>query len=384
MNPAATPHPAASAAWKMLELAQAGLMLPLIDVETAAWVLGLHGHATPPLPEPAHTHARLAAALASGNATQATALLHDRLPRPGMERLLIHACHLGGHRHADALLDVALAHPATWFNGAMLASTSRPAELLARLDVSRGQPLSMPDIVTIAELVLRSLDAGQPCPAAEALWLPLAEAPDALARHPQFRTAHLRFLARRDPASARARLQHYAETYPRSDLYIGAVAVLARLLLADPAAAVALVAASDEEADVSVWLPALCWGFELPAAAHPLVTRLLDSTDPETGLDLVTALARTPNVTWLERAWQNTEGLADRDERIVRAIGPALMQLHAAGLDDQADTLTSLADKWLRDARVIDGQLPATGLLRVLGAPGLPPLVPWVQGFDLP
>ena len=59
------------------------------------------------------------------------------------------------------------------------------------------------------------------------------------------------------------------------------------------------------------------------------------------------------------------------------------MQLHAAGLDDQADTLTGLADKWLGDARVIDGQLPATGLLRVLGAPGLPPLVPWGKGLDL-
>ncbi|WP_153159596.1 hypothetical protein [Zoogloea sp. 1C4] len=384
MNPAATPHPAITAAWKMLELARAGFALPVIDVETAAWVLGLHGEVTPPLPEPAHTHARLAAALAADDAAKATALLHDRLPRPGMERLLIHACHLGGHRHADALLDVALAHPAAWFNGAMLAGTSRPAELLARLDVSRGQPLSMPDIVTIAELVLRGLDAGQPCPAAEALWQPLADAPDALARHPQFRTAHLRFLARRDPASARTQLLRYAETYPRSDLYVGAVAVLARLLATDPAAAVALVAASDEEADVSVWLPALCWRFELPAAAHPLVTRLLDSTDPETGLDLVTALARTPNVAWLQRAWKNTEGLADRDERIVRAIAPALMQLHAAGLTAQADTLTSLADEWLGDARVIDGQLPATGLLRVLGAPGLPPLVPWGKGFALP
>lgn len=372
------------AARNMLELVKQGLALDVIDVETAGWLIGLHGEALPPLPEPAATHARLAASLAAGDTATAVALLHDRLPKPGNERLLIHACHLGGHAHADALLDVALAHPAAWFNGAMLATTSRPQQLLARLDVSRGLPMSMPDIVTIAELVLRGLDAGEPCPAAEALWQPLADAPDALARHPQFRTAHLRYLARHDPASARIRLLRYADTYPRSDLYIGAVAVLARLLVADPAAAVALVAASDEEADVSVWLPALCWGFELPAAAHPVVSRLLDSTDPETGLDLVTALARTPEVTWLQRAWQNTEGLADRDERIVRALAPALMQLHAAGLTAQAGTLTGLADEWLGDARVIDNQLPATGLLRVLGAPGLPPLVPWGKGFALP
>lgn len=372
------------AARNMLELVKQGLALDVIDVETAGWLIGLHGEALPPLPEPAATHARLAASLAAGDTASAVALLHDRLPKPGNERLLIHACHLGGHAHADPLLDVALAHPAAWFNGAMLATTSRPQQLLARLDVSRGLPMSMPDIVTIAELVLRGLDAGEPCPAAEALWQPLTDAPDALARHPQFRTAHLRYLARHDPASARIRLLRYADTYPRSDLYVGAVAVLARLLATDPAAAVALVAASDEEADVSVWLPALCWGFELPAAAHPVVSRLLDSTDPETGLDLVTALARTPEVTWLQRAWQNTEGLADRDERVVRALAPALMQLHAAGLTAQADRLTGLADEWLGDARVIDNQLPATGLLRVLGAPGLPPLVPWGKGFALP
>ncbi len=384
MTPAAASHPATTAARQMLELARTGFALPLIDVETAAWVLGLYGETTPPLPEPADTHARLAAALAADHAAQAAALLHDRLPRPGMERLLIHACHLGGHGYADLLLDVALAHPAAWFNGAMLASTSRPAELLARLDVSRGQPLSMPDIVTVAELVLRGVDAGQPNRAAEALWQPLADAPDALARHSQFRTAHLRFLARRDPEAARTRLLHYAETYPRSDLYVGAVAVLARLLAIDPTGAVALVASADEEADVSVWLPALCWHFKLPEAAHPLVNRLLDATDPETGLDLVTALARTPEPTLLQRAWHSTESLEDRAERVVRAVAPALMQLHAAGLNRQAEALTRLADEWLGETLIIDGQLPATGLLHVLGAPALPPLVPWGKGFDLP
>lgn len=371
-------------ALQMLEQVRHGLVLPVIDVETAAWVIGLHGEATPRLPEPADTHARLAAALAAGDAAQATALLDDRLCRPGMEGLLIHACHLGGHLLAEALLDVALSHPGAWFNGAMLAGTRRPAELLARLDVSRGQPLSMPDIVTIAELVLRGLDAGRPSPAAEALWQPLADSPDAQARHPQFRTAHLRFLARRDPESACTRLLRYADTYARSDLYVGAIAVLARLLATDADAAVALVESADQEADVSVWMPVLCWRFELPEAARPLVSRLLDSTDPETALELVTALARTHDVKWLQRAWQNTQGLADRDERLVRAIAPALMQLHAAGLAGQADTLKGLADEWLGDARVIDGRFPATGLLRVLGAPGLPPLVPWGKGFALP
>jgi len=372
------------AARNMLEFVQHGLILDVIDVETAAWLIGLHGDALPLLPEPAATHAGLAASLAADDTAGATTLLHDSLPQPGNESLLIHACHLGGHAHADALLDVALTHPDAWFNGAMLASTSRPRQLLARLDVARGLPISMPDIVTIAELVLRGRDTGIPCPRAEALWQPLADSPGALARHAQFRTAHLRFLARSNPQAARASLLQYARTTPRSELFIGAVAVLARLLDTDPAAATALVASTDDEADLCAWLPALCWRFELPEAARPLVAHLLDATDPETGLDLLTALARTPEVDGLYRAWRNTEGLEDRDERVVRAVAPALMQLHAAGLDQQAQTLRDAVEEWLGNARVIDNQLKASHLLRILGAPDLPPLVPWGKGFDLP
>lgn len=358
--------------------------LDLIDVETAGWLVGLHDKAPPPLPEPADTHARLAAALASDQVTTATALLHDRLSKPGMPRLLLHACHLGGHRHADALLEVVMAHQGVWFNGAMLAGTTRPQALLAQLDVSRGLPISIPDIVTIAELLLRGRDAGRPLPEAEAQWQALLDDADELARHGQFRTAHLRVAARGDLDAAVACLRHYAEAYPRSELLIGAVAVLARLLLTDPTAAVALVASADDEADLAAWLPALCWRFELPDGARPLIAALLESSDPETGLDLVTALARTPETDWLRRALHNTQGLEDRSERVVRAIAPAMMQLHAAGLSGRAEALLHLAADWLGEIRLFDGQLSATVLLRVLGAPGLPPLVPWGHGYALP
>lgn len=372
------------AAGNMLELVRHGLTLDVIDVETAGWLIGLHGEALPLLPEPAATHARLAATLAAGDTASAVALLHARLPKPGNERLLIHACHLGGHAQADTLLDVALAHPNAWFNGAMLASTSRPQQLLAHLDICRGLPISMPDIVTIAELVLHGQRIHHPYTEAEALWRPLLDAPVELARHAQFRTAHLRFLARHDLQAARAWLLHYASTYPRNELFIGAVAVLARMACADPSAAVALLESSGDEADLSSWLPALSWGFEIPGEAHPIVARLLDSPDPETGLDLLIGLARTPEWDRLQRAWHNTAGLEDRAERVVRGVAPALMQLHAAGNEQQVETLRCVAQEWLGNTKVINGRLAASDLLLVLGAPGLPPLVPWGMGADLP
>ena len=200
-------------------------------------------------------------------------------------------------------------------------STSRPVELLARLDVSRGQPLSMPDIVTIAELVLRGLGAGQPAPRPKPLRQPLADAPRRPGRHPSSAPPAHSFRPPR-PESARARLLRcYAGFLPRSDCSVGAVAVLVWLLATDPEAAVALVAASDE-ADVSVWLPALCWGLNCPPRRTRSSPTCSTSTDPETGPRSGNGTGPAmPEVAWLQRAWQNTEGLGQiGDERIVRAI----------------------------------------------------------------
>ena len=371
---------AAAAAGRILEAHTKQSQCKLIEIELGAWLVGKAGGQSPRLANPVDDlHARLAVTLGSNDLEATESLLNSYLSTSEGEKLLFHACHLGGLFMADRLIEIAHRYPNKWFNGRMLATTSLPARLLALFD---NQPTLGHAIITIGELVILGRDAGTPIAAAEERWAAVVRDELSHLHDPRFRDTWLRITVRESLDSAVDLLMRLADGWGRDTIVDGVSAVLARLVRQDPGRAAAVVTSSKDFWDQLAWFEALTWWFELPTPAEPILENLLNLNDSEINLVLARVLTSAQSPKWLDLALETVEVHPPLER--ARKLAPGISQLREAGLHEEAERIRDRVLPFLPENPELPGGINPRDLFETLSALGLPPLVPWGTGSGLP
>lgn len=349
------------------------------DLSSAGWILGHAGLDLPSISNRGYwLHARLAHLLGAGDYDQAIAFLENHLTVPGGNKLLMLACALAGRFIAERLVEVASRHPDYWFDGAFLARTSEPERLLALFD---GKPVDGHAIATIGEVVIANRDAGVAEPGAEARWEAIAGRAAAPEYAADFRNVQLRLAARSDLEDAVYLLMRYGRLYPRWETYDGMLAVLGRLVMVDAARAVAIVAESSDTFDRADWFGGLCWWFNLPQEAEPLLQEMLRVGDPELNAALTRVLVSSQAPSWVDRFLSTVSAINPLDR--ARDFSPGIAHMQAAELAKEAEKMRERLYPWLPHDEG-SNQLCARDLFDVRCAPQMPLIQPWGNGHQLP
>jgi hypothetical protein len=288
---------------------------------------------------------------------------------------LVWACMTGGDALAERIVDLAAAHPGVLL-GELLARTPRPEKLIA-LYAARTDHGAEDEVLTIGELALVHRDAGQPHPEAERAWQRCEAAWTGSKRVPDMLLeTRLRMAARRSLDEAIAMILEPRFGHRWEDAAIGALAVIARLVPADPTRAVRLVMgegrmSSPEPSELVSRVQGLCWWFAMPREAEPVVEAIVGHVSPEQYVPLARWLAGARELTWLDRAIAAAG--PQPPELWGRALGREAARLRQGGHD--AELLRERAVRLLGDA---------VAVYDLWSEPALPRLVPWLSGTSLP
>lgn len=363
----------ADAALRVLDARARGAELELVELELAAWQVGLAGGQVPAMPEPTEDlHVRMAALFGAGDDAAGLALLDANVSTDDGYRLLSDACHFVGDRLADELLEIGERHSDATTSGRMLARTRYPERLLALVDRPTTRSIA---IGTVAELVVRGRDRGARCEPAERRWVELSRPEPTYEK--RYRESVLRIAVRESMDHALADLDRWTASHGHAGQSNGAIAVLARLVRDDAQRACALVAACPDPDDRLEWLEPLLWWFSVPREAEPIVDELL-SAPLDDRISLLRMLIRARDFTRLDRAL----ALATEEPAADLALGcaAAVAQLRRAGHDDAAARARARLLPLLSDAA---GDVAPLDLFDARSGVN-PPLVPWLPDPGVP